>query len=107
MRFQNISDLSDAEFINKLSNRRKKLYWRAIRRGMKESDLILGGFARANLDKLTEEEVDQFEAILSTFDQEFITYITGKNPIPQDLDTPLFQAILDFKPYLNDNKPLS
>lgn len=91
--------ISDQEFINSLTPERKKLYWRSIRRGMKESDLILGGFARQNLHKLTDTELKQFEAILSLFDSDFIQYITNKRPIPQDLDTPIFHAVKSFKVY--------
>ena len=31
----------------------KKLYFRASHRGMKEMDLLLGNFARENLNKMT------------------------------------------------------
>lgn len=91
--------VSDQEFINSLSDYRKKLYWRSIRRGMKESDLLLGGFARQNLHCMSDDEVTQFEAILSLFDADFLNYITGGKSIPTDLDTPVFHAIKSFKPY--------
>ncbi|MFT6071627.1 MAG: antitoxin CptB [Alphaproteobacteria bacterium] len=90
---------SDDDFINALSPHRKKLYWRSIRRGMKESDLILGGFARHHLHNLTDSEVNEFEAILSLFDADFLNYITAKSPVPADLNTPIFHAIKSFKPY--------
>jgi len=93
------TNLTDDTFLSSLNTHRKKLYWRSIRRGMKESDLILGGFARANLHRLDEAEIQQFEAILSLFDADFLQYITNKKPIPTDLDTPLFHAIKSFKPY--------
>lgn len=87
------------DFLKNLSPYRKKLYWRSIRRGMKESDLMLGGFARQNLAILSDAEVAEFEAILSLFDADFINYITDKKPIPDDLNTPVFHAIKNFKPY--------
>lgn len=91
--------INDDDFLNQLPAERKKLYWRAIRRGMKESDLILGGFARQNLASLSDDELKQFEAILSLFDSDFIQYITDKRPLPEDLDTPIFHAVKSFKPY--------
>ncbi len=91
--------LSDDDFLKNLNPHRKKLYWRSIRRGMKESDLLLGGFARHNLHSMTETEIIQFEAILSLFDADFINYITDKKPIPDDLNTPIFHALKAFKSY--------
>jgi antitoxin CptB len=95
-----MTNTDDNNFFNQLDAHRKKLYWRAIKRGMKESDLLLGGFAKQNLHKLSDSEIIQFEAILSLFDADFIQYVTDKKPIPQDLDTPVFHAIKAFKPYL-------
>jgi antitoxin CptB len=91
--------LSDDMFLNSLCPNRKKLYWRSIRRGMKESDLLLGGFARQNLHSMSDTEITEFESILSLFDADFINYITEKKPIPADINTPLFHAIKAFKPY--------
>jgi len=34
--------LNNEEFLARLTPHRKKLYWRAIRRGMKEADLLFG-----------------------------------------------------------------
>ncbi len=94
-----VNTISDDDFLKNLAPHRKKLYWRSIRRGMKESDVLLGGFARQNLHTMTDNEVIQFEAILSLFDADFMNYMTGKNHIPADLDTPIFHALKSFKPY--------
>jgi antitoxin CptB len=40
--------------------RRKRLLWRANHRGMREMDLLLGGFARTHMERLTESELDEF-----------------------------------------------
>jgi len=39
--------------------RRKRLLWRASHRGIREMDLILGGFATARIDTMTPAELDQ------------------------------------------------
>ena len=95
----NTVTINDDNFLQNLNPHRKKLYWRSIRRGMKESDLLLGGFARQNLYSMTETEIIQFEAILSLFDADFMNYVTGKKPIPVDLDTAIFHALKSFKSY--------
>lgn len=93
-----MSLLTNEDFFEALSPERKKLYWRSIKRGMKENDLILGGFAKAYLHLLTDEEVGQFADILHCFDQDIINWMTGKAPVPADLDTPIFARIKNFSP---------
>jgi antitoxin CptB len=70
--------------------RRKKLLFRAQRRGFKEVDLIFGTFAAAELESLSEGELDQFEALLSAPDQEVYAWLRGAEPAPAPFDTPLF-----------------
>ncbi len=70
--------------------RRKRLLFRAQRRGFKEVDLIFGTFAAAELAKLTEAELDQFEALLNVPDQDVYAWLRGHDPVPADFDTPLF-----------------
>jgi hypothetical protein len=36
---------------------KKQILWTAIKRGMRENELILGRFARANLKQMTRDEV--------------------------------------------------
>ena len=42
--------------------RRRKLLFRSWHRGMREMDLILGGFADADIAALTDAELDQYES---------------------------------------------
>lgn len=70
--------------------RRKRLLFRAQRRGFKEVDLIFGTFAAAELSKLSEAELDQFEALLSAPDQEVYAWLRGAEPVPLEYDSPLF-----------------
>ena len=93
------SSYSDEDFMRALTPHKKKLYWRSIRRGMKEADIICGGFARRYLADMNTHDTAQFEAILHTFDQDLISWITGQNPVPADLDTPVFHLLKNFIPY--------
>ncbi|MCQ3943411.1 MAG: succinate dehydrogenase assembly factor 2, partial [Alphaproteobacteria bacterium] len=52
-----------------MDDRRKKLRFRAWRRGFKEIDLILGAFADRRLAGLEEARVDEFERLLNAPDQ--------------------------------------
>ena len=77
-----------------LDNRRKKLLFRAGHRGTKEMDLILGSFARDNLGSFDESETDAFEEILQYSDPDLYNWITGKEPVPANLRTPVLDKLL-------------
>jgi antitoxin CptB len=73
--------------------RRKRLLFRAQRRGFKEVDLIFGTFASAELEGMPEVELDQFEALLSAPDQEVYTWLRGAVPAPPEFDTALLRRL--------------
>ena len=80
--------------------RRKRLLFRAQRRGFKEVDIIFGTFAAAELDDMDQGELDQFEALLLAPDQEVYGWLRGAVVVPEDFDTPVFrrlQAVLNRK----------
>ncbi|NBP71381.1 MAG: succinate dehydrogenase assembly factor 2, partial [Cytophagia bacterium] len=53
----------------------KKLLYRANHRGTKEMDLVIGGFAKENLKKLTFEELKEFEILLNFTDKELSSWL--------------------------------
>lgn len=81
-----------------LDARRKRLVYRANYRGFKEADMILGGFAKAHMETLTDEEVTQFETLLEATDHDIYDWITEKFPVPANYDTPLFKRLQEYKP---------
>ena len=66
-----------------LDARRRKLLFRSWHRGMREMDLILGGFADAEIAALTDAEIDQYERLLEIPDTELLPWITGERAIPK------------------------
>ena len=80
--------------------RRKRLLYRSNYRGFKEADILLGGFAKANMANLTDVEVTQFEHLLEAKDHDIYDWITGSQELPAEYDTPLFARLRDFKPIL-------
>ena len=76
-----------------LDRRRKKLKFRAWRRGFREIDLILGGFADRRLDALDKSELDAFEALLNANDQDVYEWIIEAAPAPPEHDTPTLALI--------------
>jgi len=76
-----------------LDPRRRRILFRAWRRGLREMDLALGSFADANLPKLNEAELSEFEHWLDLPDPDILAWITGEAPIPKSFDTPLFARL--------------
>jgi antitoxin CptB len=72
---------------------KKRLSYRAWHRGMKEMDLILGGFSDRRLESLSPEELSRFEEIVSYPDTKLYLWITGREPIPAEADSQLLQEI--------------
>ncbi len=74
-------------------NRRKRLLFRAQRRGFKEVDLIFGTYAEAALADLDEAGLDQFEALLKAPDQEVYAWLRGAEQVPAEYDNPVFAGL--------------
>ena len=65
-----------------MDNRQKKLLFRAMRRGFKEADLILGSFAELNLKSMTSLELEAFEVLLDQPDHDLYDWILGRSVAP-------------------------
>ena len=76
--------------------RRRRLRFRAWRRGMREVDLLLGRFADARVDGLGADDLAAFEALLDVPDPVVLSWITGEAPVPSDLDSPFLRRLIAF-----------
>jgi len=81
-----------------ITHRRKRLLWRATHRGIKEMDLILGGFVAANLEGFSVEDIVELERIMDIPDQDMLTWATKQEPIPPEHASPLLARILAYAP---------
>jgi antitoxin CptB len=77
-----------------LDVRRKKLLFRSWHRGIREMDLILGGFADRSIASLNDAELHQYEHLLEVQDADLLAWVTGTAAIPAAFDTPLFNKIM-------------
>lgn len=76
-----------------LDARRRKLLFRSWHRGIREMDLVLGGFADGAIHSLTETELDQYESLLEAQDADLLMWIiSGRRP-PEELDLPVLRLI--------------
>ena len=81
-----MSTSRETDLITETEKRRKRLYFQCHHRGSKESDLLLGGFARAHLSTLSEDQLDRLEALLANDDADIYGWLTGRLPIPETHD---------------------
>ncbi len=86
-----------------LDPRRKRMLFRAWRRGTREMDLLLGGFADGALADMSDETMDLFEQLLEAPDREIYAWISGKAEVPANFDTPVYRAILAYAQRVRTN----
>ena len=77
-----------------LDDRRRRARFRAWHRGMREVDLLLGGFADANLATMSDGELDALEALMEVPDDQLYTWLVGRVPPAAEHRTPLFDRIV-------------
>ena len=65
----------------------KRLRMRSWRRGTKEMDLILGGFADVELTGLDGSTLDTYERLLEENDWDLYYWITGAREMPETYTT--------------------
>lgn len=75
-----------------IETRRKRLYMRSIRRGIKEMDVILTSYADAHLAGMDSAALDAYEALLEEADLDLYPWISGQTP-PPDRHADLVQEI--------------
>jgi antitoxin CptB len=80
------SDLSSAG----LDARRRRILFRAWRRGMREMDLLMGSFADAELPGMNDADLREFEELLDAPDPQVLAWLTGEEPAPAEIETKLF-----------------
>lgn len=79
--------------------KRKKLLYQSWYRGCRETDKILGNWAKQNIEKLSEAELDELQAILDEYDNDIYDWLCGKQEIPERMvSNSVFQKLRDFKP---------
>ncbi len=67
-----------------LDARRRRAAYRAAHRGTKEMDWLLGRYAEAKLDGMSETELAEFEDLLGAPDPSLQTWIMDISTVPDD-----------------------
>lgn len=79
-----------------LDVRRRRVLFRSWHRGIREMDLVLGRFADANIDQLSDDELTVYEALMEVPDRDLLKWVTDEAPVPANYDTPVFARVKDF-----------
>jgi antitoxin CptB len=84
-----------------LDPRRRRILVRAWRRGIREMDLVIGGFADAEIAGLGDAELDQLEELMAEEDADIFRWVTGEAETPERFRTPLFDRMRAYVPDFN------
>ena len=77
--------------------RLRKLNFRAWRRGFREADLIVGGFADAELAAMSGEDLDLFEVLLEVPDGDLYDWIVERAEPPPEYDHAVMHRLRAFR----------
>ena len=76
---------------------RKRLIYKATHRGMKETDKILGTFAKFKLEDLSEDLLHQFDNFLDLPDADILNWLLYKENVPDEYNNQIFHLLIEFK----------
>ena len=71
----------------------KRLTYRSLHRGCKETDLVLGTYCTQQIAALDDAELTLFEAFLDEDDADIWAWLTEKKPCPHTKYTPLLEIL--------------
>jgi antitoxin CptB len=80
-----------------LDDRRKRLLFRCWHRGTREMDLILGRFADAEIENLTDDELAELERLIAVPDPDLYAAVSADGPLPAEHAGDLFARIKSFR----------
>jgi antitoxin CptB len=79
-----------------LDERRRKVLFRAWRRGVREMDLIVGRFADAHITTLDAAALDDFERLMEAPNAELYAWVVGSEQVPAGYDTAVLEKLRAF-----------
>ena len=79
-----------------LDERRRRLLFRAWRRGVREMDLIVGRFADVYIDQFDEPTLDDFERLIELPNADLYAWIVGQEGVPAEHNTPVLRQLIAF-----------
>jgi antitoxin CptB len=90
-----------------LDPRRRRILVRAWRRGIREMDLVIGGFTDAEIATLSDTELDELELLMAEEDADIFRWVTGEAETPERFRTALFDRMRAYVPDFEPSDPTS
>jgi antitoxin CptB len=87
-----------------LDERRRRLLFRAWRRGVREMDLIVGRFADAHIEAFDDAGLDDFERLIEVPNNDLYAWVVGRTDIPENYDTAVLTKLRKFHSQTHDGK---
>ena len=81
--------------MNDLETYKKKIIYKASHRGSKEMDILLGNFINKYVELFNKNELQQFDLILDSDDDDIYQWILGKSDIPNEYQNRVFSLLLN------------
>ncbi len=94
--------MADQTVTEDIETRRKRLLYRSAKTGMKETDLLLGAFARQHLATFSPRQLALYETILETGDPQIYAWLAGRETVPPAYDNDVMKLLQRFKAYQVD-----
>ena len=63
---------------------------------MAETDEMIGGFAKVNLDQMSEAHLEEFDLLLDQLDIDLFNWIMGREPVPEAQNGDVLKMLIDF-----------
>lgn len=79
------------------TNKKKQLIFRCNHRGTKEMDLLLGSFAKKYVPDFDENQLQQFEELITNSDPDIYNWMTKKEKIPQEWQNEISAKLIGFE----------
>ncbi|MCF8467516.1 MAG: succinate dehydrogenase assembly factor 2 [Sneathiella sp.] len=79
--------------------RRKRLIHRSRYTGMKETDLLLGGFANKYVAGFSSEQLDIYETLLQAGDPNIYVWAVGREEVPPEYQTGVMALLQEFSKF--------
>lgn len=79
-----------------MNPRKKRILYQCTHCGMKENDVLLGGFVTEMVESLTDDEISQLEALVTVPDNDLLNWILGKVTPEKEFDIAILKRIQNF-----------
>ncbi len=80
-----------------MDDRCKRLLYRSQHRGMKETDMLMGNFAKLHLPTMNEAELVEFEQLLDEGDNDLLNWILQHDEPPRRVHGPVLSKLIEFR----------